>query len=110
MVRTDISRSIIDVNRNPDGVSLYPGQATTELCPTTTFDGEPLYRDGEAPDEAEVRERKARWYAPYHDEARTSAPWRSSDLRLVRRLAVAMRAALRSKVVVGHSSVVACPG
>ena len=32
----------------PSGASLYPGQATTELCPTTTFDGEPLYRLGEA--------------------------------------------------------------
>ena len=42
-VRTMISRSVIDVNRDPSGVSLYPGQATTELCPTTTFYGEPLY-------------------------------------------------------------------
>jgi N-formylglutamate deformylase len=45
IVRTKLSRSIIDVNRDPSGASLYPGQATTELCPTTTFDGEPLYRD-----------------------------------------------------------------
>ena len=43
LVRTGISRSVIDANRDPSGVSLYPGQATTELCPTTTFDGEPLY-------------------------------------------------------------------
>ena len=44
LVRTQLSRSIIDVNRDPSGASLYPGQATTELVPTTTFDGEPLYR------------------------------------------------------------------
>ena len=44
LVRTRLSRSIIDVNRDPSGASLYPGQTTTELCPTTTFDGEPLYR------------------------------------------------------------------
>jgi len=31
----------IDCNRDPSGVSLYPGQNTTELCPTTTFDGDP---------------------------------------------------------------------
>jgi N-formylglutamate deformylase len=67
IVRTEISRSIIDVNRNPDGVSLYPGQATTELCPTTTFDGEPLYLEGAAPGEAEIAERRARYYAPYHE-------------------------------------------
>jgi N-formylglutamate deformylase len=48
-----ISRSVIDVNRDPSGASLYPGQATTELCPTTTFDGEPLYRDA-PPDAAEI--------------------------------------------------------
>ncbi len=71
IVRTDLSRSIIDVNRSPDGASLYPGQPTTELCPTTTFDGEPLYREGEAPGEAEIAERRARYYAPYH-EALTS--------------------------------------
>src|SRR5438270_6441570 len=43
-VRTGISRTVIDPNRDPSGASLYPGQATTELCPTTSFDGEPLYR------------------------------------------------------------------
>ncbi len=38
MVRTDISRTVIDVNRDPSGASLYPGMATTKLCPTMTFD------------------------------------------------------------------------
>ncbi|QUD88768.1 N-formylglutamate deformylase [Phenylobacterium montanum] len=66
LVRTTISRTVIDVNRDPSGVSLYPGQATTELCPTTTFDGEPLYRDGQAPDEAEIARRRQAWFDPYH--------------------------------------------
>ena len=48
IIRTAISRTVIDVNRDPSGASLYPGQATTELCPTTTFDGEPLYRTGQS--------------------------------------------------------------
>ena len=65
-VRTTVSRTVIDVNRDPSGVSLYPGQATTELCPTTTFDGEPLYHDGQAPDEAEIAQRRATWFDPYH--------------------------------------------
>lgn len=65
-VRTAISRSVIDVNRDPSGASLYPGKATTGLCPLTTFDGDPLYRDGEEPGEAEVAERRARWFDPYH--------------------------------------------
>ena len=64
-VATRISRAVIDVNRDPSGASLYPGQATTELCPTTTFDGDPLYA-GAAPDAAEIAERRARWFDPYH--------------------------------------------
>jgi N-formylglutamate deformylase len=66
IVRTSISRTIIDVNRDPSGASLYPGQATTELCPTTTFDGEPLYREQEAPDGGEIAMRKATYFDPYH--------------------------------------------
>ena len=71
MVRTSVSRSVIDVNRDPSGVSLYPGQATTGLCPVTTFDGEPLYREGEEPDETEIEARKARWFVPYHEAIAT---------------------------------------
>ena len=65
IVRTAISRSVIDANRDPSGASLYPGQATTELCPTTTFDGEPLYADA-TPDEAEIARRRAAFFDPYH--------------------------------------------
>ncbi len=66
ILRTSISRTVIDVNRDPSGASLYPGQATTELCPTTTFDGEPLYRDGEHPTELDIASRRSRYFAPYH--------------------------------------------
>ena len=65
IVRTAISRSVIDANRDPSGASLYPGQATTELCPTITFDGEPLYADA-TPDEAEIARRRAAFFDPYH--------------------------------------------
>jgi N-formylglutamate deformylase len=67
IVHTAISRTVIDVNRNPSGGSLYPGQATTELCPTTTFDGEPLYEGGKEPDASEIERRLARWYVPFHE-------------------------------------------
>ena len=62
-----LSRYVIDLNRPPDGSSLYPGQATTELCPSTLFDGRPLYREGAAPDAAEVAERRHLCWQPYHD-------------------------------------------
>jgi formiminoglutamase len=66
IIRTRISRTVIDVNRDPSGVSLYPGQATTELCPKTTFDGEPLYRPGQEPDAGEIAARRAAFFDPYH--------------------------------------------
>jgi N-formylglutamate deformylase len=66
VVRTRISRTVVDVNRDPSGASLYPGQATTELCPTTTFDGEPLYKPGQEPDADEIAQRSAQFHAPYH--------------------------------------------
>jgi N-formylglutamate deformylase len=66
VIRTTISRTVIDVNRDPSGVSLYPGQATTELCPTTTFDGEPLYEPGAEPTAEQVAERRALFFDPYH--------------------------------------------
>ena len=66
VVHTALSRTVIDPNRNPSGASLYPGQATTELCPTTTFDGEPLYRAGRSPSAAEIAQRRREYFEPYH--------------------------------------------
>ena len=66
VVRTRVSRSVIDVNRDPGGASLYPGRATTELCPTTTFEGERLYREGLEPDAEEIARRRAALFDPYH--------------------------------------------
>jgi N-formylglutamate deformylase len=65
-VRTRIARTVIDVNRDPSGASLYPGQTTTELCPLTTFDGEALYQVGAEPNQREVAERRSRYFEPYH--------------------------------------------
>lgn len=61
------SRYVVDLNRPPGGESLYPGQATTGLCPTTLFDGQPLYRAGAEPDDEEVARRVTAFWRPYHD-------------------------------------------
>ncbi|MGC4024824.1 MAG: N-formylglutamate deformylase [Mesorhizobium sp.] len=66
VVHTAISRTVIDVNRDPSGVSLYPGQATTTLCPLDTFDGDALYKTGEEPGADEIAERRATYFDPYH--------------------------------------------
>jgi N-formylglutamate amidohydrolase len=60
------SRYVVDLNRDPSGASLYPGADVTELVPTRTFGNERIYRDGSAPEEAEVAARRARYFAPYH--------------------------------------------
>ena len=60
------SRYLIDLNRDPDGTPLYPGADNTELCPTSTALWELIYLDGQAPDAAEVAERTALYWQPYH--------------------------------------------
>lgn len=61
------SRYVIDLNRPPDGASLYPGQSVTGLCPVDSFDNQPLYRDpADEPGEAEITERREAIWAPYH--------------------------------------------
>ncbi len=66
VIRTAISRTVIDVNRDPSGKSLYPGQTTTGLCPVETFDGAPLYAEDNAPGDVEIGLRRERYYDPYH--------------------------------------------
>lgn len=65
-VRATFHRYVIDANRDPAGVSLYPGQNTTGLVPETDFDGKPIWKDGAAPTEADIAYRLAHFHAPYH--------------------------------------------
>ncbi|WP_234193669.1 N-formylglutamate deformylase [Pseudacidovorax sp. NFM-22] len=61
------SRYVIDLNRPPDGASLYPGQSVTGLCPVDTFDDTPLYADpADLPTEAEIAARREAIWVPYH--------------------------------------------
>lgn len=60
------SRYVIDLNRPPDGGALYPGRAETSLCPTIAFSGEPIYREGHAPDASEIERRRQTYWQPYH--------------------------------------------
>ena len=62
------SRYVIDLNRPPDGASLYPGQSVTGLCPVDTFDNHPLYADGTGPDDPEIAARREAVWRPYHDQ------------------------------------------
>jgi N-formylglutamate deformylase len=64
------SRYVIDLNRPPEDTNLYPGLSTTGLCPVDTFASEPLYCEGGAPGEEEVRARLAHYWQPYHRQLR----------------------------------------
>ena len=66
VVKATFSRYVIDANRDPSGASLYPGQNTTGLCPTSDFEGKTIYHKEEEPDEAEIEHRQEIYHAPYH--------------------------------------------
>ena len=66
VVRATFHRYVIDANRDPAGVSLYPGQNTTSLVPLTDFDGRPIWRADQEPAEGEIASRVTQFYAPYH--------------------------------------------
>ncbi|WP_120498479.1 N-formylglutamate deformylase [Kiloniella sp. EL199] len=66
IVKANFHRYVIDANRAPSGISLYPGQNTTGLCPVTDFDNQPIYKDGCEPDEAEIESRRQNFHAAYH--------------------------------------------
>jgi N-formylglutamate deformylase len=61
------SRYVIDLNRPPDDTPMYAGVNSTGLCPERFFSGQPLYRPGQQPDQAEVRQRRELYWQPYHD-------------------------------------------
>lgn len=63
-------RYVVDLNRDPSGASLYPGQNTTGVVPVTDFDGAPIWREGMEPDAAEIARRIEACHRPYHDALR----------------------------------------
>ena len=62
------SRYVIDLNRAPNEESLYPGQFTTGLCPTTLFDGQAIYREDMEPHHQDVQARIKTYWQPYHNQ------------------------------------------
>jgi N-formylglutamate deformylase len=61
------TRYLVDLNRPRSQDKLYPGQTETELVPTRTFAGAPIYRAGAEPTPDEVERRVASFWQPYHD-------------------------------------------
>ena len=68
MLAATHSRIVTDLNRDPGGAALYPGASNTEICPVTTFSGEPIYQPGKVPDAFEIERRVRTYWQPYHDK------------------------------------------
>jgi len=66
VLRATYSRYVIDLNRPPINTPMYPGFNNTELCPTRSFIGEPLYREDRAPNDVEIAKRLDAYWRPYH--------------------------------------------
>ncbi len=67
-IKPRYSRFVIDLNRDPQGVNLYPGAQSTELCPTTCFDYSAIYLQGKQPDDTEIQRRISQYWQPYHQQ------------------------------------------
>ncbi len=65
MIVPRYSRYLIDLNRPSENTPMYAGSNNTELCPTRFFTGDPIYRDGMAPDAAEIERRIQHYWRPY---------------------------------------------
>ncbi len=64
LLKTNISRYVIDMNRPADDSCLYPGKSTTGLCPTSSFDNKKLYI--EEPTAEDIQQRIVKYWQPYH--------------------------------------------
>ncbi|MFT5529928.1 MAG: N-formylglutamate deformylase [Alteromonadaceae bacterium] len=60
------SRYVIDLNRDPHGIDLYPDENSTELCPLSGFDLSPIYLAGQQPNGVEISRRIKDYWQPYH--------------------------------------------
>ena len=65
-IAATLSRYVVDLNRDPSGVALYPGADNTELCPIRTFSNQPIYAQGDEPGAGEIADRRAAYFDPYH--------------------------------------------
>ena len=68
ILSSKFARYVIDLNRAPNNSILYPGQDETGLCPVDTFAKQPIYLDGQQPDENEIKRRIKQYWNPYHQQ------------------------------------------
>jgi N-formylglutamate amidohydrolase len=65
-LRIGDDQGLVGKVQGQEGTPLYPGASETELCPTTTFEEAPIYKEGQEPDAAERESRRRDYWQPYH--------------------------------------------
>lgn len=71
LISANYSRYVVDLNRSPNDISLYPGHDVTGLCPIDTFAGELIYKNEPALTELEISSRLDAFWYPYHQALET---------------------------------------
>ena len=68
LIKANLSRWVIDLNRNPDSTPLYnDGRLITSNTPTTDFFGNKIYKSRKKePDAKEISRRQKEYYWPYY--------------------------------------------
>ncbi|WP_269584581.1 N-formylglutamate amidohydrolase [Roseibium sp. Sym1] len=70
VLRSSISRYVIDLDRDPETPVSDAGDPAKALCPVTTLDGKRIYQEGEEPGPTEVEQRSLLFHAPFHKALR----------------------------------------
>lgn len=85
MISAVLSRWVIDLNRHPESRPLYTdGRIITDLCPATTFLGQPLYKDERKEvGTDEVQRRIQLYFKPYHEKLSQQLTELKSEFRKV---------------------------
>lgn len=70
VLRSSISRYVIDVDKDPATPLSAAFDPLAALCPATTLDGKHIYLDGEEPGPTEIEQRVLLFHAPFHKALR----------------------------------------
>ncbi len=69
IIHAKYHRWVIDLNRDINSKPLYTdGRLITGLCPTTDFNGNPIYKAAQEPTQAEIKRRLDNYYWPYYNK------------------------------------------
>lgn len=72
IIKPQVSRYVIDLNRGIDGVNLYPGADSTELCPRSTFNRTSIYLNNQSVTTPETDRRITHYWTSYHDRIKAA--------------------------------------